>query len=192
MPPRHAYWTIILEGKPTAFRAHTEDELLPTLRQLQARHPDAVMRWFSRGRLWLSREEERLARVARQTTREARGRDWRPGGSHKDPRDRFKVPRDEKRQRFRDRLFRNRREQGRPDLSEGSPPGPDDRRNKAPSGDRRPWKPARPASPGGAGARPWNRGGPRRGGHGGGKPGGGGRKGGGGGRKGGGGRGPSR
>jgi hypothetical protein len=41
MPPRHHYWTIILEGKPTAFRAHTEDELLPTLRQLQSRHPDA-------------------------------------------------------------------------------------------------------------------------------------------------------
>ena len=30
MPPRHTYWTIILEGKPTAFRAHTPDELLPT------------------------------------------------------------------------------------------------------------------------------------------------------------------
>ena len=43
MPPRHHYWTIILEGKPTAFRAHTQEELLPTLRQLQARHPDAVM-----------------------------------------------------------------------------------------------------------------------------------------------------
>jgi hypothetical protein len=26
-----------------------------------------------------------------------RGRDWRPGGEHKDPRDRFKVPRDVKR-----------------------------------------------------------------------------------------------
>jgi hypothetical protein len=38
MPPRHAYWTIILEGKPTAFRAHTREELLPTFKQLQARH----------------------------------------------------------------------------------------------------------------------------------------------------------
>ena len=44
MPPRHHYWTIILEGKPTAFRAHTQEELIPTLRQLQARHPDAVGR----------------------------------------------------------------------------------------------------------------------------------------------------
>ena len=40
MPPRHTYWTIILEGMPTAFRAHTQDELLPTLRQLQSTHPD--------------------------------------------------------------------------------------------------------------------------------------------------------
>ena len=52
MPPRHTYWTIILEGKPTAFRAHTQEELLPTFKQLQARHPDAVMKWFARGRLW--------------------------------------------------------------------------------------------------------------------------------------------
>ena len=42
MPPRHHYWTIILDGKPTAFRAHEQEELLPTLRQLQARHQDAV------------------------------------------------------------------------------------------------------------------------------------------------------
>ena len=36
MPPRHTYWTIILDGKPTAFRAHTEEELQPTLKQLIA------------------------------------------------------------------------------------------------------------------------------------------------------------
>ena len=62
MPPRHHYWTIILEGKPTAFRAHTPEELAPTLRQLQTRHPDTVMKWFARGRLWNSQEEERAAR----------------------------------------------------------------------------------------------------------------------------------
>src|SRR5919109_527038 len=108
MPPRHAYWTIILDGKPTAFRARTEEELLPTLRQLQSRHPDAVMRWFSRGRLWTSPDEERLARSARQPKRENRGRDWRPGGTHEDPRARFKIPREERRRRFRDRQYRDR------------------------------------------------------------------------------------
>ena len=161
MPPRHAYWTIILEGKPTAFRAHTEEELLPTLKQLQARHPDTVLRWFARGRLWNSKEEERLAQEARKAKRQSRGREWRPGGAHRDPRDRFKVPRDEKRRRFRDRLYRERQEGETPGPAEGKP-----KREE-----KRPWKPARP--PQKEGARPWNRGGPPRGRRGGGKPGGG-------------------
>jgi 23S rRNA pseudouridine2605 synthase len=164
MPPRHTYWTIILEGKPTAFRAHTEEELLPTLKQLQARHPDAVMRWFARGKLWHSQEEERLARAAREAKRENRGRDWRPGGLHRDPRERFQVPRDERRRRFRDRLIRDRREApGKP--PDGPPPPTSDaereRRPPAPrrhpsSGEaKRPWKPAgkRPWKPAGKG--PW-------------------------------------
>jgi hypothetical protein len=109
MPPRHHYWTIILEGKPTAFRAHLPEELIPTLRQLQTRHPDAVLKWFARGRLWDSQEQERADAIARRRPRaprviEPRSRDWRPGGEHKDPRDRFKVPRDEKRRRFVQKL----------------------------------------------------------------------------------------
>jgi hypothetical protein len=113
MPPRHHYWTIILEGKPTAFRAHTQEELQPTLRQLQSRHPDAVMKWFARGRLWLTQEEERADAIAKRRPRSApagerRTRDWRPGGSHQDPRDRFKIPRDEKRRRFAQNLRRDR------------------------------------------------------------------------------------
>ena len=55
MPPRFAYWTIIVEGKPTAFRAQDRDDLVPTFKQLQRKHPDAVMMWFARGRLWPSR-----------------------------------------------------------------------------------------------------------------------------------------
>ena len=52
-----------------------------------------------------------------------RGRDWRPGGEHKDPRDRFKVPRDVKRARFKAQAWRDRtspkpKRQGR----EGGPP----------------------------------------------------------------------
>src|SRR5687767_7917255 len=30
MPPRHAYWTIIVDDQPTSFRAHDVEELLPT------------------------------------------------------------------------------------------------------------------------------------------------------------------
>ena len=36
MPPRYAYWTILIDDKPTAFRAREQEELLPTLNQLAA------------------------------------------------------------------------------------------------------------------------------------------------------------
>ena len=98
MPPRYTYWTIILEGKPTAFRASTQEELLPTFKQLQARHPDTVMMWFARGRLWKTEEEakEALARAEKcqgcprgpgaqmaraGNDRNGAGSDSRPGGS---------------------------------------------------------------------------------------------------------------
>ena len=158
MPPRHVYWTIIVGGMPTAFRAHSQEELLPTLRQLQAKHPDAVMKWFARGKLWDSDEQERLARHRRRTEEERRGRDWRPGGEHKDPRERFRVPRDVKRQRFKVRLQRDRSDRGgwnregheRPAHGKRpfSPRGPHERSGKPPwnaegrgdrSGDRREW-----------------------------------------------------
>ncbi len=62
------------------------------------------MQWFARGRLWATREAERddfqlhkQATTAPRAPRadapagaERRGSDWRPGGAHKDPRDRFK------------------------------------------------------------------------------------------------------
>jgi hypothetical protein len=93
MPPRFAYWTILIDGGPTAFRARFHDELLPTLRQLQRTNPNVVMKWFARGRLWASPEEARDA--LRPPRREARGQAWhppggggppRPGGNHSDPR----------------------------------------------------------------------------------------------------------
>jgi hypothetical protein len=148
MPPRHAFWTIIYGNAPTSFRAATPDELLPTLKQLQSKHPDAVLKWFARGRLWTSPEEAREAlfhkRASRPEKRDRfggrrdtqredreradrapasrsgeggrrservgeghRGREWRPGGVHRDPRDRFKVPRDVRRKRFAARVRRN-------------------------------------------------------------------------------------
>ena len=59
MPPRYAYWTILIDSKPTAFRAREKEELLPTFRQLRRTNKDVVMKWFARGRLWESRDEER-------------------------------------------------------------------------------------------------------------------------------------
>ena len=95
MPPRFTYWTIILDGQPTAFRAAERDQLLPTLKQLQSKNPGAVLKWFAHGRLWESPEEVWQVRLkAREAAREAsearRSRSWRPGGDHKDPREKFK------------------------------------------------------------------------------------------------------
>jgi len=96
MPPRFAYWTILIDDTPTAFRAREASELLPTLRQLQRTNQNVIMRWFARGRLWESPEAERAAQRRPKRPVEARGKDWRPGGLHKDPRARFK-----KRPKFR-------------------------------------------------------------------------------------------
>ena len=49
---RGAFWTIIVDDQPTAFRAPVREDLLPTLTQLQRQHPTAVIKWFQRGRLW--------------------------------------------------------------------------------------------------------------------------------------------
>jgi len=192
MPPRYAYWTIIFGNQPTSFRTHTQEELLPTFRQIQAKHPDAVMMWFAHGRLWKSPEDAREARFRKQQERRPRpqwgnrpredrgpapareagaprpqpkdrwrnrpafakppagtpptgdgpgpakprsgeggqrpaprGRDWRPGGEHKDPRDRFKVPRDVKRARFKANLQRDR-----VNPKPGGPPVPTERQRR--------------------------------------------------------------
>ena len=130
MPPRHVYWTIIAGGQPTAFRAAEQEELLPTLKQLQARHPDATMMWFARGKLWPTKEAAEFSQ--RQEARpggggERRGKGWRPGGEHKDPREQFKVPRDVKRARFAERARRERIEGER-----GPADRPGDRRSRGP------------------------------------------------------------
>jgi hypothetical protein len=89
VPPRFAYWTILIDNKPTAFRARDREELLPTLHQLRRKNADVVMRWFARGRLWESPEAERAAQRAPKAPLEKRDRNWRPGGAHADPRARF-------------------------------------------------------------------------------------------------------
>jgi hypothetical protein len=157
MPPRFAYWTIILDGVPTSFRARERDEIMPLFNQLKKKNPGALLKWFSGGKLWDSpeqaREERQLERVrdfrdqrdregrefrARQGDRRGfgdrpvgpradrpkgpppdrdrdrapraehpkeprRGKDWRPGGEHKDPRDKYKLPPGEARKRWKQR-----------------------------------------------------------------------------------------
>jgi 23S rRNA pseudouridine2605 synthase len=65
MPPRHAYWTILIDDQPTAFRAHDPEELLPTLNRLREKNESAVMKWFERGQLFDSRDAAREAGLGR-------------------------------------------------------------------------------------------------------------------------------
>ena len=116
MPPRFVYWTIIAGGLPTAFRAAEREELLPTFKRIQEKHPDAEMKWFARGRLWESPEEakqEADARRARAPRGDARGRDWRPGGEHRDPRQKFKDAKKERNLDWRKERFERRQAGGR-------------------------------------------------------------------------------
>ena len=89
MPPRYAYWTILIDDKPTAFRAREQAELLPTLQQLKRTNPNALMKWFARGKLWDTPEQAQWASRNLPKQSERRGRDWRPGGTHRDERARF-------------------------------------------------------------------------------------------------------
>src|SRR5215212_9956338 len=118
MPPRYAYWTILVDHLPTAFRATTREALQPTFEQLRKKHPIAVMLWFSRGTLWDS--PEHAGRAARDT-RERRDRGWRPGGEHRDPRERFELER-----KARNAARRQDRFDRRSQAPQGGAP-PDDR-----------------------------------------------------------------
>lgn len=134
MPPRFAYWTILAGGLPTAFRATEREELLPTFKRIQEKHPDAEMKYFARGKLWESREAAQAP-----PPREHRGRDWRPGGDHRDPRQKF-IDENRKRnqERRKDRFARNERV---PPKDGAAPNRPSARPHVRPRG--RP--PARPA-----------------------------------------------
>jgi hypothetical protein len=110
MPPRFAYWTILVGGLPTAFRAAEREEIEPTFRQLQQKHSDAEMRWFARGKLWASPEEarealERAKDKGQRTKDQGRDRNWRPGGSHRDPRQPYIDAKKRENQRRRERRF---------------------------------------------------------------------------------------
>lgn len=133
MPPRHAYWTIIVGNLPTAFRAAQREDLLPVFERLRRTHPDAVLRWFARGRLWDSPEAARQ-RPPRGPSPggDARARDWRPGGSHRDPRDRFRREQQARWRALRERTHAKRTSGGRP----------------APKPEPRPADPNRPPRPG--------------------------------------------
>ena len=165
MPPRYAYWTIIAGGLPTAFRAADRDELLPTFNRIREKHPDAVMKWFARGKLWDSPEAARVRRPARREDGrrgrpslsvdahrakaegppdEKRSRDWRPGGEHRDPRQKFIDAQKRKNAEARKERWERKKTAGPRAQSSGPRVGSENRprrpftpRSKFPKGPRR-------------------------------------------------------
>jgi hypothetical protein len=160
VPPRFAYWTILAGGLPTAFRAVHREELAPTFHRLKEKHPDAVMKWFARGRLWDSPDDARAAlerqRGDRGQTRrgsdergETRNRDWRPGGSHRDPRQRFADAKKARNLDRRKQRFERREQEGRGGdrKRRDKPGGTRDRNARAPWENRGGGKNARDGAP---------------------------------------------
>src|SRR4051812_37879512 len=144
MPPRFAYWTILIDNKPTAFRAAKREELQPTFAQLKRTNSDVTVKWFARGRLWDNPEQAEWAGRNTDRPAEKRGRDWRPGGAHRAPRAQFdrrpaerpgKPPRPN-----RDRTAAPRDPERRPAPPGGPPP-------QAPGGGKRPWSHKPPRGP---------------------------------------------
>lgn len=137
MPPRYSYWTIIADGLPTAFRAAEKDELLPTFARIKHKHADAQMKWFTRGRLWDSPESARRDADAKRDadTRRAdkTGRDWRPGGTHRDPRQPYRDAKKARNAAHRKRKF-ERREKRSDNRGPQEPRsrGPQEHRNRGP------------------------------------------------------------
>ena len=82
MPPRHAYWTILVDERPTAFRGAAQEDLQPTFKRLKEKHPSARMVWFQNGKVWATRLEAQEAMRARGEM--GRRGDVRQGGGFRD------------------------------------------------------------------------------------------------------------
>jgi hypothetical protein len=78
VPPRYAYWTILVDEQPTAFRAGSLEDLLPTFNRLKEKSPSVRMVWFQNGKIWNSRVEAQEAMLARGER--GRAGDSRQGG----------------------------------------------------------------------------------------------------------------
>src|SRR5215207_2778041 len=90
MPPRYAYWTIIVDNQPTAFRSGSQEELMPTFKRLKAKNDTAVMMWWQNGKLWPSRVDAQEAMIGRGEA--GRRSDPRQSGSGFRSRDRDFKP----------------------------------------------------------------------------------------------------
>jgi hypothetical protein len=130
-------------ASPRRSGLRNREELLPTFKRLKEKHPDAVMQMVRAGQVVVVSEEARAetARRAEAADAAARGRNWRPGGSHKDPRQPYK---DAKKQRNQDRRQRRFEYRTKDDQAGGTnkDQGPKREWNKAvapESRERMPW-----------------------------------------------------
>lgn len=80
MPPRYAYWTIIVDGQPTAFRSGSLEDIQPTFNRLKAKNPTAELKWWQNNQLWPTRKDAQEFMQARG----ARGRERDPRQSSGD------------------------------------------------------------------------------------------------------------
>jgi hypothetical protein len=159
MPPRYAYWTIIAGGLPTAFRAAEREDLLPTFQRIKAKHSDAEMKWFAHGKLWESPDAARAAqhrgsgsRIADSRAGRERGRDWRPGGEHRDPRQKFIDAKKNRNSRIRKERWEHKNAApagsgfGR-DRAERKPfaRARDERGERKPPENKKPWESKKPS-----------------------------------------------
>ena len=135
---RFLYWTIVLGAEPTSFRAADPNDLLPTLAQLRRKHPEAMLKWFQRGRLWTSPDEATLALGAERAVARKRPATWRPGGTHEDPRQKYLDAKKAKWTRFK-QAIRDRAEGRRErDQDRERPPSDERPREERPPSDRPP------------------------------------------------------
>jgi len=130
MPPRYAYWTILVDDQPTAFRAGAKEDLLPTFNRLKEKHASATMMWFQNGKLWPSRlDAQEAMRTRGEMGRRGDERQAGRGGFRKthNPGARFSAPPGERKDRSE-----------RPDWT----PKPASPEARKPSGsDKLDWKP---------------------------------------------------
>ena len=78
MPPRYVYWTIIVDGQPTAFRSGSLEDIMPTFNRLKEKQPSAELKWWQNGQLWPSRHDAQDSMRARGDR--GRAKDPRQGG----------------------------------------------------------------------------------------------------------------
>lgn len=161
MPPRYAYWTILVDEQPTAFRAGSLEDLLPTFNRLKEKSPSARMVWFQNGKIWNSRVEAQEAMFARGER--GRAGDARQGGFRDRPAKphglRPAAPQDPKSSGPRDpreKLEWRPKSESRPSRPQGLKPSSRDRREKP---EWRPKSEGRPSRPHGlTSSRPQERG----------------------------------